>query len=159
MTWDTYFFRMAMLVSQKSKDPSTKVGCVIIGPDREVRATGFNGLPRGVADKPERYADRDFKYPMIVHAETNAVFHAARIGVSLKDCVAYTLRPPCSRCAGALIQAGVVHVMTLEPPLEWTTSPEWGQDMTIAQLMLEEAKVQLSYFRYDAVNNEFICVA
>lgn len=50
-SFDEYFIRMAMLVSEKSKDPSTKVGCVIVGPDNEIRSTGFNGFPRGVDEE------------------------------------------------------------------------------------------------------------
>lgn len=53
MQWDRYFIKMAMLVASKSKDPSTKVGCVIVGPDNEVRSTGFNGFPRGVTETAE----------------------------------------------------------------------------------------------------------
>jgi deoxycytidylate deaminase len=48
--WDEYFINLAGLVAQKSKDPSTKVGCVIVGPDHEIRTTGFNGFPRGVRE-------------------------------------------------------------------------------------------------------------
>lgn len=49
-SWDNYFIQMAELIASKSKDPSTKVGCVIVGPDNEIRSTGFNGFPRGVAE-------------------------------------------------------------------------------------------------------------
>jgi dCMP deaminase len=44
MTWDEYFCRMLKLVAFKSKDPSTKVGAIIVGPDKEIRSTGYNGL-------------------------------------------------------------------------------------------------------------------
>jgi dCMP deaminase len=50
MTWDNYFIEMAELIASKSKDPSTQVGCVIVGPDNEIRSTGFNGFPRGVRE-------------------------------------------------------------------------------------------------------------
>ena len=94
--------------AQWSKDPSTKVGCVVVGPDREIRSTGFNGLPRGIEDTAERLGDRALKYPLICHAEENAIMHAARIGVALKGCIAYVTWPPCTRCARSLIQAGVI---------------------------------------------------
>jgi len=50
MNWDRYFIEMAMLVAKKSKDPSTKVGCVLVGPENQVISTGFNGFPRGVRE-------------------------------------------------------------------------------------------------------------
>jgi len=146
MNWDTYFFAMAELVATKSKDPSTKVGCVIVGPDNEVRSTGFNGLPRGVEDRPNRYDDRALKYEMIVHAEVNAVAHAARIGASLKGCTAYVLRPPCSMCAACFIQAGVDDIRCIEPPAEWLVSDKWGKNLRLAQTMLLEAGIMLRFY-------------
>ncbi len=65
-SFDEYFIRMAMLVSTKSKDPSTKVGCVIVGPDNEIRSTGFNGFPRGVDE--EGMADHHI--PVAVERDT-----------------------------------------------------------------------------------------
>ena len=53
--WEKRFYQMAELVASWSKDPSTKVGCVVVGPDREIRSTGFNGLPRGIKDSDERF--------------------------------------------------------------------------------------------------------
>ena len=87
--WDKRFLHLAKHISEWSKDPSTKVGCIVVGEDREIRSTGFNGFPRGIEDKQERLEDREQKYPMICHAEENAIMHAARIGISLKGTTAY----------------------------------------------------------------------
>ena len=80
--WDIRFLKLATHISEWSKDPSTKVGCVVVGPDREIRSTGFNGFPRGIQDSDERLTNRDLKYPLICHAEENAIMHAARIGLA-----------------------------------------------------------------------------
>ena len=56
---------------------------MVVGDDREIRSTGFNGFPRG-GDDDGRLSDESQKYPLICHAEENAIMHAARIGVSLK---------------------------------------------------------------------------
>ena len=69
--WDKRFLDLAKHISDWSKDPSTKVGCIVVGEDREIRSTGFNGFPRGIEDKQERLEDREQKYPMICHAEEN----------------------------------------------------------------------------------------
>ena len=82
--WDKRFLHLAKHISEWSKDPSTKVGCIVVGEDREIRSTGFNGFPRGIEDKQERLEDREQKYPMICHAEENAIMHAARIGIFIK---------------------------------------------------------------------------
>ena len=111
MKWDLRFLELAKHISDWSKDPSTKVGCIIVGEDREIRSTGFNGFPRGIEDTDERLNDREQKYPLICHAEENAIMHAARIGVSLKGCTAYVTWPPCNRCSRSLIQAGIKKIV------------------------------------------------
>ena len=55
--WDQRFIELAQHISGWSKDPSTKVGCIVVGEDREIRSTGFNGFPRGIADDSERLED------------------------------------------------------------------------------------------------------
>lgn len=109
MSWDEYFMKMAWLAASKSKDPSTKVGCVMVSPDNVVCSTGFNGLPRKVAELPDRM-QRPEKYLWTCHAEENAVAQAARTGTSLLGVSAYVTHHPCPRCARALIQAGVCRV-------------------------------------------------
>jgi dCMP deaminase len=130
--WDARFLQLARHIAQWSKDPSTQVGCVVVGPDREIRSTGFNGFPRGIADREDRLQDRDQKYPLVCHAEENAIMHAARIGVSLKGCSAYVTWPPCTRCARSLIQAGIgeiVYPAGLEIPERWLVDFRTSRDM------------------------------
>ena len=134
--WDLRFIELAKHISEWSKDPSTKVGCVVVGEDREIRSTGFNGFPRGIDDNPERLANRETKYPLICHAEENAIMHAARIGVSLKGSTAYVTWPPCSRCARSLIQAGVKEVVY---SLEVEIPDRWQEDFKISTEMMQEA--------------------
>lgn len=136
--WDEYFMGLATLAGTKSKDPSTKVGCVIVGPDKEVRATGFNGFPRGVADSAHRYGDREGKLLFMVHAEANAVAAAARVGVSLKGCRAFVTKHPCAQCAALLIQAGVEEVIS--PHYE--DGSRWLLQGSVAAQMLSEAGVK-----------------
>ena len=134
--WDQRFLNLAEHISGWSKDPSTKVGCVVVGEDREIRSTGFNGFPRGIADDSERLSDREKKYPLICHAEENAIMHAARIGLSLKGCTAYVTWPPCTRCARSLIQAGVVEVVY---PQESEVPERWMDDFEMSSMMMDEA--------------------
>ena len=112
------------------------MGCIIVGEDREIRSTGFNGFPRGIDDSLERLEDREQKYPLICHAEENAIMHAARIGVSLKGCTAFVTWPPCTRCARSLIQAGVVEVVY---PAEIEIPDRWMEDFDRSTGMFAEA--------------------
>ena len=138
--WDVRFVELAMHIANWSKDPSTKVGCVVVGEDREIRSTGFNGFPRGIADDAARLEDREQKYPLICHAEENAIMHAARIGLSLKGCTAYVTWPPCTRCARSLIQAGVVEVVY---PEEIEVPERWMADFDMSTNMMGEAGLNI----------------
>lgn len=138
--WDVRFLRLARHIAEWSKDPSTQVGCVVVGPDREIRSTGFNGFPRGIEDRPDRLANRELKYPLICHAEENAIMHAARIGMSLRGCVAYVTWPPCTRCARSLVQAGVSEVVY---PGGLDIPERWSDDFQTSMEMLSEASVRV----------------
>lgn len=142
-SWDQYFITMAYLVSMKSKDPSTRVGAVIVGQDNEIRSTGYNGFPRGVSDALDRYNDKDYKYYACNHAEENAILHCARIGVSSVGCTLYTTWRPCSYCAKAIIQAGISTVVYHEEfPGNYQTTT-WKRSMEISNEILSEAKVDI----------------
>ncbi len=109
-----WYFAIAEVISEASFDKSTKVGCVVVGPDKEIRAQGYNGFPRGVDDDNPRWHERPAKYDYVVHAEANAVANAARTGAKIKDCAAYVTHPPCCRCAALLANAGIRQVFWLE---------------------------------------------
>lgn len=128
-TWDKYFMRLAVDVASRSKDPSTKIGAVIVGPDNEIRSTGYNGFPRGVNDTEERLTNRPTKYICTVHAEANAIFNAVRSGISVRGCTLYVAGlPPCHECAKAIIQSGIRRVVTQSGtvPERWKESIVWG---------------------------------
>ena len=138
--WNLRFMEMAKLIATWSKDNSTKVGCVIIGPDKEVRSMGFNGFPRGVNDDiPQRWT-RPIKYEYVVHAEVNAVLNAARNGTNLSRAILYVTMPPCMRCAGAIIQAGIKEVIYMEPE-EQKQIPGWRDSLDLSLKMFDEAGV------------------
>lgn len=138
MDWDSYMMRMAETTAIKSKDPATQVGCVIVGPAKEIRSTGFNGLPRGVRDDPARM-ERPEKYLWTSHAEENAVAQAARSGASLDGGTAYVTHFPCARCARSLIQAGVRRVVV---GMGQTSMPP--EEFACARVMFDEAGVEVS---------------
>lgn len=137
--WDSRFLDLARLVGSWSKDPSTKVGCVIVDPERVIVATGYNGFPRGCDDSPELYADRGRKYSRVVHAERNALLFACR---PVKGCTVYTTPfPPCAGCAAVLIQAGIARVVAPKPSGELLD--RWGDELREAAAMFAEAGVEV----------------
>lgn len=139
MNWDAYLMGFARHAALKSKD-STKVGAVLVGPEREVRLTAFNGPPRGVEDRAER-RERPDKYLYASHAEANLVAFAAREGIRTKDCVVYITHYPCSSCSRTLIQAGVKKVVVGSGTTHMPT-----EEFAAASVMFAEAGVQVMGF-------------
>ena len=144
--WHKRFMEVAELVKTWSKDPSTKVGAVVVGPDREIRSTGYNGLVRGVDDnKPERL-ERPTKYDFFEHAERNAVYNACLIGASLKGCVIYVTSMPCPDCARAIIQSGIKMVVTHKLEADSNApSGTWRDKLVYSEERFREAGVECLY--------------
>lgn len=136
MNWADYYMGFARHAATKSKD-STKVGAVLVGPDGEVRLTGYNGPPRGVRDIPQRF-ERPAKYLYASHAEANLIAFAAREGIRVAGCVVYVTHMPCASCARSLIQAGVSAVVYGNG---MTSMPE--EEFKAAREMFEEAGITL----------------
>jgi dCMP deaminase len=148
--WDKRFMRLAQLIASWSKDPSTKVGVVVIGPDHEVRSTGYNGPPRLVDDEGIETWDREYKLRHTAHAELNAVCNAARVGVPLTDCTMYATMPPCSGCACAIIQAGIKRVVALDVDIP----DRWVADIRAGSEMMEQAFVRTTALSLDDEDKE-----
>lgn len=145
MSWIDYHANLAKVVSLKSKDRSTKVGCVIVGKDQEIRTTGFNGFPRGFNDDVDSRHDRPEKYIWTEHAERNAIYNAAKVGIPLDGCTAYITMFPCPDCTRALIQAGIKEIHCPRPDFN---HPTYGESFISSMLMFQECGV----LRYDMDN-------
>lgn len=142
--WNQYFFDMIKVVKSRSKDPNTHVGCVIVGPNKEVRSTGYNSFPRGINDEVPERKERPEKYLWIEHSERNAIYNAARVGVPLEGCTIYMGGIPCMDCARAIIQAGIKQIIYNKTEWEKWNSPLYNKEMTDKSLiMLREAGVEV----------------
>lgn len=142
--WDSRFLALAEAIATWSKDPSTRVGAVIVRPDRTIASIGFNGFPRGVEDSVERYADRPTKYAMVVHAEANAIVNARE---PLHGYTFYCTLFPCSSCASLIIQAGITDVYSLMPAADQID--RWKDSWKTSETMFNEANV--GWIRYDSL--------
>ncbi len=145
---DAIYMTLAYVIARGSKDERTKIGAVVIGPDNEIRTTGYNGMPRGVDDDVRERHEKPEKRWWFEHAERNAVFNAARIGVSLKGCTMYTQGTPCAECARAVIQAGITRVVVHKP---WDDENSIDYAYEQARQMFSEAEVAIEQWRGDLV--------
>lgn len=125
-----------------SKDSSTKVGAVVIGPTKEIRSLGYNGAPRGCsADEDERGTTRPEKYFWMSHAEANAISNAARVGIPLAGSTLVVTHFPCMDCARLIVQAGINKVVTNRPDDAFTE--RWGEHMGRAMRLFDECGVEV----------------
>lgn len=101
--WDDYYMVRAFWAARRSPDPSTKHGCVLVGPNHEPISEGYNGYPRGSNDDAMPRT-RPEKYLVTLHSEENAIFHAK---TSLAGVTAYITGEPCTNCWARMLQVGV----------------------------------------------------
>lgn len=137
--WDRRFLDLAQHVAQWSKDPSTKVGCVIANTMKQVVSIGYNGFPRGVEDTPERLNDRETKYRLVVHSEPNAIANA---NMSVRGCTVYTWPfAPCVECMKILATNGISRVV--HPSLSDELRERWGESLKHAEDLAREVGIEL----------------
>lgn len=141
--WQTYFLQMADTVRLKSKDPNAQVGAIIVGPEKQILSTGFNGFPRNIDDDVPARWERPVKYEWIEHAERNAIYNAARHGIILHGASMYIFgfAPPCSDCARAIIQTGIQRIVVGRISGSSNWEQQWAVSLKIAQEMLSEAGI------------------
>ena len=108
-SWDTSFLLSAALWSQRSHDQETQCGCVL-AKDKRIISTGYNGFISNIDDSvlPRTRPD---KYPFMIHAEANAIYNAAKNGVSTSGSTCYVTAVPCLACLQMLHQCGVSEII------------------------------------------------
>lgn len=134
---DIRFLKSALAIAAIwSKDPSSKVGCMAVGDTPNLVAWGYNGLPPGIADTPERLADREQKYALTLHAEENALTNATFPVRSL-----YVTHHPCAGCALRILAARSVRrvVYRIDPQFE----ARWHESLSRARDLLREGGVEI----------------
>ncbi len=114
-SWEDYFMQIAEVVATRSSCLRRHVGAVIVK-NRQILATGYNGVPRGIAHCEERGCLRDElgipsgeRYELCrgLHAEQNAIIQAAYHGIAVSGSELFTTLQPCVTCAKTLINAGI----------------------------------------------------
>jgi len=136
-TWDDIWIEMAQVISKKSKDLRTKVGCAIVSPDNRKAHFGFNGQPIGIKDTLERLESPE-KYKRTIHAETNCIINAKE---DLQNWTCYLTMPPCEKCSLMLIQSGISRILYLNEP------SSSAFDYNLSYELLKEAGIELKKYQ------------
>ncbi len=109
---------IARVVATRSSCLRRQVGAVVVK-NRQILATGYNGVPRGLRHCDERGCLRDqlgipsgerHELCRGLHAEQNAIIQAAYHGVAISGAEIYCTHQPCVVCAKMLVNADIVAV-------------------------------------------------
>ena len=138
--WKQRYLDLAKQISTWSKDPSRKIGAVAVGSKGQILAQGYNGFPRGILDRADRYENKLMKYKLVVHAEMNVIYNATFNGVSLNGARLFVYGlPVCSECAKGVIQVGVKRVFMCYPG---EIDEKWRDSFTTTKEMFFEAGIE-----------------
>ncbi|MCB9026509.1 MAG: dCMP deaminase family protein [Bdellovibrionaceae bacterium] len=151
ISWDEYFMLQAMMASFKSKDPSTKVGTVLVDKNNHQISMGYNGFVAGIDESQLPWGKNpsapleDQKYGYVVHSEANAILHASR---PLEGSRAYVTLFPCNECAKLIASKKVSEVIFLSDKHRDQESTRIAKkifnmaNITFRQLSLSEVTLQ-----------------
>lgn len=136
--WDLRFLKLAILIADWSKDPSTQTGAVIVRPNRSICSVGFNGFAQKMSDNPDLYADREIKYSRVIHSEVNAQLFARE---PLEGYTLYTWPfASCDRCCVQMLQAGITKFVFPSPSQDALS--RWGGAFEKTKKYIMEASAE-----------------
>jgi dCMP deaminase len=122
MTFDEYFYKICNVVAEKSNCLYLKIGSILVR-DNVIISTGYNGPPRGIPHCKNVHntttcpliLNKKFHLCPGAHSEINAIIHAARLGIKIKDSILYTNNKiPCGNCLMMIINSGIKEVVCIE---------------------------------------------
>lgn len=141
LKWHSRFITLAEHIAEWSKDPSTKVGAVIVDKERRVVSLGYNGLPRGMPDHHHILNNKEIKLQVIKHAEENAILNSL---LRPEGCTIYVTHHPCASCASSIVQSGIRHVVFPLFPNDTTFNERWQQSILLAKTIFQESGVKVT---------------
>ena len=105
ISFEEYALRLSEVAAQRSEDPRTKVGCVLLRPDHTVASLGYNGPLPGV--EIDCWHDRKEKLLRVIHAEQNALRYV-KPGECNMAAITYS---PCNDCLKNLAAYGIKRIV------------------------------------------------
>jgi dCMP deaminase len=147
ITEDARLLALCARKGQESPDPRTKIGCLIVAPDGSIRCAACNDYPRGIPQRHKERTEAPLKYIWLEHAERNAIYQAARKGLSTEQCTMFVELTPCIECARAIIQAGITQLVINHDRCAVYRGEKYSGEYPTALGMLAEAGVVVRFAR------------
>lgn len=145
-SWDSYFMEITQVVATRSTCLRRQVGALLVR-EKRILSSGYNGSPRGLAHclqvgclREEMNIPSGQRQELCrgLHAEQNAIVHAAYHGINIAGSVLYVTHQPCIICAKMIINAGITKVIF---------AGEYPDQISIE--LLDQAGIDLVPFRGD----------
>ena len=109
-----HFITIAHFLAERTDDPKTGVGAVIVNPKMKFISLGWNGFPLKAeygefarASKDDDPTDK--KYPYVIHAEQNALL--MRNQQDIEGSILFVTKCPCNECTPLIEMAGIKTVV------------------------------------------------
>ena len=141
--WTEYFMDITRLVARRSTCIRRQVGAIVVK-DKRILATGYNGVPTGLAHCEDTGCIREqnnipsgqrHELCRGLHAEQNTIIQAAFHGISISGATLYCTTLPCSICLKMLINAGITAIIYEQGyPDELTQSLLNETDLTLTKV-------------------------
>jgi len=141
--WTEYFMDITRLVARRSTCIRRQVGAIVVK-DKRILATGYNGVPTGLAHCEDTGCIREqnnipsgqrHELCRGLHAEQNTIIQAAYHGISISGATLYCTTLPCSICLKMLINAGITAIIYEQGyPDELTESLLNETDLTLTKV-------------------------
>lgn len=122
--WNEYFLEIAKTCATRSNCFRAKVGAVIVGEDKKIKATGYNGTPSKVIScyelgkcyRIENNIPSGTMYETCrsIHAEQNAIIQAGQDRCKDATMYIYGHEFICILCKRFIVQAGIKDVYLLK---------------------------------------------
>jgi dCMP deaminase len=141
--WTEYFMDITRLVARRSTCIRRQVGAIAVK-DKRILATGYNGVPTGLAHCEDTGCIREqnnipsgqrHELCRGLHAEQNVIIQAAFHGISINGATLFCTTLPCSICLKMLINSGIAAIIY-----------EQGYPDTLAESLLKESDLTLTKF-------------
>jgi dCMP deaminase len=131
------------LVATRSTCLRRQVGAILVK-DRNILATGYNGVPSGISHCDATGCLRErlcvpsgerHELCRGLHAEQNAIIQAARHGINIDGATLYCTTMPCIICTKMIINAGIRAIVYGE-----------GYADELAREMITESGISMVHF-------------
>ena len=148
-----HFITMARFLSQRTDDPTTGVGAVIVSyPEMEILSFGWNGYPfKALYGEFARASDKDKsvhdkKYPYVIHAEQNALLMRNTKNIKDKNAILFVTKCPCDKCTPLIAMQGIKTVVVDDK-----------KDVSSRGAATQPNTLSYKFFTDLVKENEFVC--